>query len=99
MVNEEKTLADFGYVFFKLKSQSRKKIYVNCDYCGNEKIITRQFLTESTKTVNKYACKKYSPIKLKEVNLIKYGVTCNFLQILATNRVMPKFGIVVKLNM
>lgn len=77
MVNEEKTLENFGYKFIDLKSQSSKKIYVNCDYCGGERIITCQYLTESTKLINKYSCKKCKPLKTKEVNLLRYGKTCN----------------------
>ena len=58
-----------------LLKKSNAKINYLCDYClENVVSMTYAHLTLGTKEVNKMACRKCSPQKVKEVSLLRYGV-------------------------
>lgn len=57
-----------------LPLNSSKLIDVECDYCGLEKKVYYKSYIDSTKSNNKYACKKCFSIKFKEIFINKYGV-------------------------
>lgn len=58
-----------------LQKRSEVNVDVLCDYCQKE-ILTMTYdqYTQRTKTINKIACKHCSPLKVKEVSLLRYGV-------------------------
>ena len=45
-----------------------------CDYCGDILIMEYRSFLKRSKIINKTCCKKCSPIKQKEINLLLYGV-------------------------
>ena len=58
-----------------LQDGSDVKIQYLCDYCQNEILNIRYAdYTCRTKEINKMACKKCSPQKVKETSLLRYGV-------------------------
>ena len=58
-----------------LQPNSDIKIDVLCDYCHKEVLtMKRDQYTRSTKEINKIACKRCSPLKVKEVSMLRYGV-------------------------
>lgn len=62
-----------------IPKKSHIKIPVICDYCNNEKIVTMKYYTEKTENNTKFACcSKCGRLKLKENNLLKYGVESAF---------------------
>lgn len=62
-----------------IPKSSHIEIPVICDYCGNEKIVTYKYYNENIKKNNKFSCSyKCGALKLKENNLLKYGVESTF---------------------
>ena len=58
-----------------LPKYSRHEIEVECDYCGNRKMIQNKVYNKITSnSVNKYFCKKCKINKTKQTNLERYGV-------------------------
>ena len=59
-----------------LQDGSNASIQYLCDYCGKE-IMTMVYadFTRRTKEVNKMACKHCYPEKVKEINLLRFGVS------------------------
>lgn len=57
-----------------LTPQSNKLVRVKCDICGTEREMKYQNYQKDIKFDGLYYCPKCSPIKLKKVNLEKYGV-------------------------
>lgn len=60
-----------------LLPNSNADVDVLCDYCGEEITSTKYYLyTKAMNNFPKYACKKCVHLKIEEVNMNKYGVTC-----------------------
>lgn len=67
---------DFVLVKVKdLQAKSNVKVLVKCDYCGDEFLRPHEKITRSRNVIEKDACIKCKKIKVKETNLMKYGVT------------------------
>jgi len=59
--------------------KSHIEILVKCDYCNIEKKVTFKHYNENIKNNNKFSCSyKCGQLKLKENNLLKYGVEHTF---------------------
>jgi hypothetical protein len=81
-----------------IPKKSHIKIPVICDYCDNEKIVTMKYYTEKTKNNTKFACcSKCGVLKIKENNLLKYGVESTFersdVKEKIKNTVSEKYGV------
>lgn len=81
----KKYYEDLGYSYTKmrdsflvkvehLKSTSRERVLVKCDYCFEEVEKEYQEYTKQRKIIKKDACKNCSSLKQSEVMLEKYGV-------------------------
>lgn len=73
MLLNEKTLQVFGYTFESLSEKSSKRLLVTCDYCNKEYEVTKKNRHINHLVIQKDACDKCKYIKMKEINLLKYG--------------------------
>jgi hypothetical protein len=68
MLESEKTFQNFGYLPTSLSNGSKKKVVVQCDYCGS--IVHKEYhayLHSSTSVIKKDACKKCKNKKAAEM--------------------------------
>jgi hypothetical protein len=74
MLQNEKTVKDFGYSIDSLSDFSNKKIIVNCDYCDN--IIIKSYKSRNIQNsiLDKDCCNSCKFKKREELSLLKYGV-------------------------
>ena len=72
---ECKNIGDEQFVNIELLSKySRAKIFVKCDYCGDEYCMCYNVYNKRSRNIKKDACYKCLNIKVKEVFNKKYGV-------------------------
>lgn len=74
MILEKETKTKFGYLSEILSSGSNKEIIISCDYCQLQLISTMKKRNKSHLIVAKDCCSKCKYKKMKEQNIIKYGV-------------------------
>jgi hypothetical protein len=74
MLDEEQTLAKYGYNSGQLSYGSAKKIVVKCDYCENFTDKPFKVRNSQNKDLDKDACNKCRFKKREELSLLKYGV-------------------------
>lgn len=74
MINENETLAKYGYNTTNLREGSSKKIVVNCDYCHRFSYKTLKARNIQNKDLNKDCCEKCKFKKREELSLLRYGV-------------------------
>ena len=76
---------------------SKVKVDVICDYCGSKKLMKLCDYNMSISKGGRYSCKKCYPQKIKENNIIKYGVesTNQLKEVKETKmiKLMQKYGV------
>lgn len=78
---------------------SNFKILVKCDYCNNVKEVSYKSYNKSIKKNGKFSCnsKECNVLKLKECNLLKYGVETSFERDDVKNKIketnLEKYGV------
>ena len=74
MLLEKETQEEFGYSFSSLSIKSSKKIYMECDYCGEQYILTPKRRLIGHKVIKKDSCIKCKFKKREDVSLARDGV-------------------------
>ena len=74
MINEKKTIEEFGYSAEALSNGSNKHMWLVCDYCGSDHKATAKNRTKSNSICNKDACFNCRYKKREDISMARDGV-------------------------